>query len=181
MLDPGYYYKKDLKEVPSHAVEVTSDILWVGKYIEKFDFYTHPSWESFMEFLGIPYFLVRHGAYNALRLSTQVPARQHYLVKAEVPEILYKTKFFAIPAVPEDISIFDNFTPLEYMFVDSLARNNWIIFDGYFKTESDLFKGIFSRMVQCKVDKKKILMQAVKENPDLILKLNKKQRSYVEC
>ena len=131
-----------------------------------------PQVEDFFDFQGIKAFRHSHWTYNHLHFSTQVPARIPYLVSEPVSFDNDFWKKTTMITVSEDVTIFDRFTELEYMFVDSLVNHTNISWDGYFHGEDDLIEGIKDQMknlsTKFPIDQEKVWREVLTKNPSLL-------------
>lgn len=173
-MQEGFYKKSEVPENTKGLILISQDIVFVPRET-KFGF-SFPVFENLLIFLGVKNFLKSHAVFNLLGLSTQVPAKVVYLIDRPLPVLSYDFKWRIIE-VADDKSIFEKFSKEEYMFVEALSNYENIVYDeNVYRNRLSLIRGIFKQIDSKKMDVKKILTQAVKENPKIKEVLPKDKR-----
>lgn len=165
MKEDSFYFKKDLtKEQLKGSIKISKDIVYFP-YETRFG-KSYPQFWAFLNFTKEKIFTMSHYNFNALGLSTQVPAIVYYSAKSPF-NLVYKgwNKFYVYKQI--DPKYFEIFSSLEYMFFDSLIDYQNIFSDAFFNNRENLLKGIRKRAIDQKVNWDLILTEALKVNPKL--------------
>ena len=169
-MTPGsFYYKKDLNESQIlETIEVSSEVCFYPK--DTIFGKSRPQFWEFYEFIKEPVYTLGAYNYNRLGLDTQVPARFYFATKNKIQTKIETWDNFHIRTEIKE-EYYSLFSPIEFMFFDSLTHFNQIG-DGYYPTTKDLIRGIKSRAEDvikrgATINWSLIVTEALKENPNL--------------
>lgn len=168
LIPDSYYYKRDLESL-NGTIEVSKTVV----YFPKPTLFGNsvPSFPKLLKFLGLKPYTQGFYNYNSLGFTTQVPARVTYLVPYDL-EITYKYFTKVYPTQVMNPDFLNQFTVLEYMIFDCLCAYP-MLGDGYFKTTTDLKKGMIKRFQKLKIEFKedldwpKVFRLALMVNPKI--------------